>query len=77
VKDLVALPDGRLVVAGPTSGLSLWNPATGAHHPMNAGNGYLPDNQVQRLELDTMVDPPALHVATATGAATIRQFPPD
>jgi hypothetical protein len=77
VKDLVALPDGRLVVAGPTSGLSLWNPATGAHHPMNAGNHYLPDNQVQRLELDTMVEPPALHVATATGAATIRQFPQD
>lgn len=77
VKDLVALPDGRLVVAGPTTGLSLWNPATGAHHPMNAENGYLPDDQVQRLELDTMVSPPALHVATATGAATIRQFPPD
>lgn len=77
VKDLVALPDGRLVIAGSTTGLTIWNPATGRHHPMNASNGYLPDDQVQRLELDTMVNPPALHVATSSGAATLRQFPPD
>jgi hypothetical protein len=27
------------------------------------------------LELDTMVDPPALHVATAGGAAVLRILP--
>jgi hypothetical protein len=74
VRDLVALPDGRLVIAGINTGLVFWNPATGARVPMHAGQG-IPSDRIYRLELDTMVDPPVLHVATAGGAASIRVFP--
>ena len=75
VRDMVSLPDGRIVFAGPRSGLVLWNPKTRKGVPMRAGNGYLPDDEVQRLELDLMVSPPALHVSTNSGATTIRVFP--
>jgi len=30
---------------------------------------------VQRLELDAMVNPPALHVSTSSGATVIRRLP--
>ena len=74
VTDLVALPDGRLAVATQNDGLMIWNPDTGAHTAFRAGSG-LPHNQVNRLELDLMVNPPALHVSTALGATTLRMFP--
>ena len=74
VWDMVALPDGRLALGTQGNGITLWNPATGATKHIGAGNGLADDN-VQRMELDMMVDPPALHVATSNGAATIRQFP--
>jgi hypothetical protein len=74
VVDLVALPDGRLVIATASSGLAIYDPATGNKSSVRAGSG-LPDDQVQRLELDTMVSPPALHVSTATGFATLRKLP--
>jgi hypothetical protein len=41
---------------------------------IGAGQG-IPSNRVLRLELDTMVNPPALHVATDAGAARLRQIP--
>ncbi len=41
---------------------------------MHAGQG-IPDDNVIQLELDHMVNPPALHVATAGGAAVFRVFP--
>jgi hypothetical protein len=74
VQDIVALPDGRLVFAGPTTGLVVHDPATGRHQAIRAGQG-IPDDRVTRLELDTMVDPPALHVSTAGGAASLRVLP--
>jgi len=74
VRDLIALPSGWLVLAGATTGLTFWNPATGEHHRLRAGQG-IADDRVQRLELDTMVSPPALHVSTDTGAASIRTLP--
>lgn len=74
VIDLVALPDGRLVLAGPSSGLVFWNPATGEHKSLRAGQG-IADDRVLRLELDTMVSPPALHVSTERGASVIRVMP--
>jgi hypothetical protein len=74
VTDMVALPDGRLAVATQNDGLMIWNPDTGAHTAIRSGSG-LPSNQVNRLELDLMVDPPALHVSTALGATTVRVFP--
>jgi hypothetical protein len=74
VSDLVALPDGRLVLAGPNTGLTLYNPANKSHVAITAGNGIV-DNHVNSLELDTMVSPPVLHVSTYSGAASIRVFP--
>jgi hypothetical protein len=74
IQDMVALPDGRLVLATQSSGLTLWNPTTGAKQTIRAGSG-LPNDTVNRLELDLMVDPPALHVATNGGAAALRVFP--
>jgi hypothetical protein len=63
VRDMLALPDGRLVLAGATSGLVIWNPQTGAHTSLR-GPQWLPDDHVLRIELDQMVNPPTLHVAT-------------
>jgi hypothetical protein len=74
VRDMVALPDGRLVIAGISTGLVFWNPATGKSVPMHRGQG-IPSDTIYRMELDTMVTPPVLHVATAGGAASIRVFP--
>jgi hypothetical protein len=70
----VALPDGRLVIAGASSGLVFWSPQTGAHAALRAG-ADLPDDHVFRLKLDTMVSPPALYVSTFAGAAALRKFP--
>ncbi len=74
VQDMLALPDGRLVLAGPNSGLVLWNPTTGQHVSIHAGQG-IPNDGVLRIALDTMVDPPALQVATRGGAAVLRALP--
>ncbi len=74
VRDLVALPDGRIVLASPNSGLVIWNPANGARQSLRAPT-WIADDHVQRIELDTMVSPPALHVSSWTGATVIRQLP--
>jgi len=74
VQDLVALPGGKVVLAGGSTGLVFADPATGRHVNVRAGQG-LPDDRVLQLELDRTVDPPALHVATAGGAAVFRAFP--
>jgi ligand-binding sensor domain-containing protein len=74
VRDMIALPDGRLVLAGTTTGLVIWNPQTGASVAMR-GSQWLPDDHVLRIELDQMVNPPTLHVATWGGAAAIRKLP--
>ena len=74
VQDLVALPDGRMVLAGASTGLVVYDPASGSHTPLR-GTQWLPSDHVLRLELDQMVNPPALHVATAAGVAVIRKLP--
>jgi hypothetical protein len=74
VRDMLALPDGRIVFAGPNSGLVFWDPKTKARKVMRGGSG-LPDDAVQRLELDLMVNPPTLHVSTNSGATSIRITP--
>ena len=71
LRELVALPDGRLAIAGASSGVTLWDPKSGAHVALTG----LPDPHVLRMELDTMVSPPALHVATYGGAASLRSWP--
>ncbi len=74
VRDMVALPDGRLALGGDNTGLWLLTPSTLAVARVTAGQG-IPGNRVLRLELDTMVNPPALHVATDQGGATLRKLP--
>jgi len=74
VVDMVALPDGRLVLASQASGLTIWDPVKKTQVSLRAGQG-IPDDQIIHLELDTMVNPPALHVATRGGAAVLRVLP--
>lgn len=74
VRDMVALPDGRLAIGFKSSGVLLWHPDTGSKAWIKAGNGIADDN-VSRLELDDMVNPPALHITTQSGAARLRVLP--
>ena len=74
VQDLATLPDGRIVLAGRTTGLVLYDPATGKSTAMR-GTSYLPSDRVSRIEVDRMVSPPALLVSTDAGVAVIRKLP--
>lgn len=74
VRDIACLPDGRVVLAGPTSGLVLHDPATGTSKTIRAGQG-IPSDRILSIEVDRMVSPPSLHVATAGGAAVLRVLP--
>jgi hypothetical protein len=68
VQDLVCLPDGRIVLAGVTSGAAVYDPAHGTSKPLDG----LPSAHVNRLGVDTMVSPFALMVSTDAGAAVLR-----
>jgi len=74
VRDMLALPDGRIVFAGPRQRARVLDRKTKARKVMRGGSG-LPDDAVQRLELDLMVNPPTLHVSTNSGATSIRITP--
>jgi len=71
LSDVECLPDGRVVLAGPTKGVVLYDPVarTSVRVP------GLPSERVYDVEVDRMVSPPALHVATAGGAAFLRVLP--
>jgi hypothetical protein len=71
VRDVACLPDGRIALAGFHSGVVLHDPRTGASTPVPG----LPSGTVLDLEVDRMVSPPALHVATDAGAAVLRVLP--
>ncbi len=60
ISDLAALPDGRILVAAQGHGLWAWNPNTGAKQQLTTA-------AVKRLWVDTMVSPPAVYAATASG----------
>jgi hypothetical protein len=75
VRDVACLADGRLAVAGYTTGLSLYDPAKGTSTPVRASSGLIPSDAIQSLEVDRMVSPQTLHVATSGGAAAIRVLP--
>ncbi len=74
IRDMVALPDGRLVLAGASTGLVFWNPQTGARSSLRAG-ADLPDDHVLRLKLDLRVAPATLYVATYGGVLALRKLP--
>jgi hypothetical protein len=74
-RDVACLPDGRVVVAGYTSGLSIFDPAKGTSIPIRASGGLIPSDAIRAIEVDRMVSPPTLHVATDGGAAALRVLP--
>jgi hypothetical protein len=71
VRDVVCLPDGRLVLAGYRTGAVIHDPAKGTSVPVPG----LPSGPILDLEVDRMVSPPTLHVATDSGAAALRVLP--
>ncbi|MGQ0508422.1 MAG: WD40 repeat domain-containing protein [Myxococcaceae bacterium] len=73
IRDLVALPDNRLVIGTKKSGLYIWHPVTGEMKALRAGQG-IPDDAILRLKLDARVNPPAIQVATQTGATVLRVY---
>jgi hypothetical protein len=70
VQDLACLPDGRVVLGG-RGGAVVYDPA---RHASVALTG-LPGGTVRDVQVDRMVSPPTLHVATDGGAAAIRVLP--
>jgi hypothetical protein len=74
-RDVACLPDGRVVVAGFTTGLTVFDPATGTTKAITAASGLIPSDAIRMIEVDRMVTPPTLHVATDAGAAALRAIP--
>jgi hypothetical protein len=74
ILELVALPDGRLVLGLPNTGLLVWRPGDPKGHRLTSKDG-LPGDRIGRLYLDRMVDPPALYVPTDNGLAVLRKVP--
>jgi hypothetical protein len=74
VADIACLPDGRVVLAGYGSGVVIYDPRSGASKAIRAGGG-IPSDDVVAIEVDRMVSPPELHVATGGGAAVLRVLP--
>jgi hypothetical protein len=71
VKDVDCLPDGRVALAGYTTGVVLYDPATRSSTRLSG----LPSEQILDVEVDRMVSPPTLHVATGGGAVYLRALP--
>jgi hypothetical protein len=74
ILELQALPDGRLVLGFPSTGLLVWTPGDARGHRITASNG-LPGEQIGRISLDRMHDPPILLVPTEGGLAAFRSVP--
>jgi hypothetical protein len=71
VRDVACLPDGRIVLGGYHTGAVVYDPAKKTSTPLSG----LPGSDVWDLQVDPMVSPPTLHVATDGGAAAIRVLP--
>jgi hypothetical protein len=74
ILELTTIPDGRLVLAFPTSGLLVWKPGEPRGHRLTVSNG-LPGEQIRRVSLDLMHQPPLLMVPTDGGLAVLRNVP--
>ncbi len=74
-RDVACLPDGRVVVAGFTAGLVVFDPARNASSSIRASSGLLPSDSVRMIEVNPLVSPPTLEVATDGGAAALRVLP--
>ncbi|HET8538664.1 MAG TPA: WD40 repeat domain-containing protein [Anaeromyxobacter sp.] len=74
-RDVACLPDGRVVVAGFTTGLAIFDPAKGTSKTVRASSGLIPSDAIRQLELYRLMSPPTLQVATDGGAAALRVLP--
>jgi hypothetical protein len=74
-RDVACLPDGRVVVAGYATGLVVYDPASRTSKAIQASSGLIPSDTVRMIEVDRLVSPPTLHVATDGGAAALRALP--
>jgi hypothetical protein len=75
VRDVACLPDGRVVVAGFTTGLSIFDPTKRTSSAIRASSGLIPSDAIRQIEVDRLVSPPTLQVATDGGAALLRVLP--
>jgi hypothetical protein len=74
-RDVACLPDGRVVVAGFTTGLVIYDPAKGTSVAVRASSGLLPSDAIRMIEVDRQLGPPTLLVSTDGGAAALRVLP--
>jgi hypothetical protein len=74
VQDIACLPDGRVVIAGPGTGLVIYDPAAKTSKTIHGGQG-IPSDGITRIEVDRMTNPPSLLVGTNSGAAVLRVLP--
>jgi len=74
ILELTALPDGRLVLGFPSSGLLVWKPGDPRGHRLTVSNG-LPGERIGRVSIDLMHQPPLLMVPTDGGLAVLREVP--
>jgi hypothetical protein len=74
-RDVACLPDGRVVVAGFTTGLVIFDPAKGTSAAIRASSGVIPSDGIRMIEVNPLVSPPTLLVATDGGAAALRVLP--
>ena len=58
----------------PNTGLLVWKPGDAKGRRFGVPQG-LPGEQIGRLYLDRMTDPPALYVPTEGGLAVLRALP--
>jgi len=73
ILELVGWED-KLVFGFPNTGLLVWKPGDAKGHRVGVAQG-LPGEQIGRLYLDRMTDPPALYVPTEGGLAVFRSLP--
>jgi hypothetical protein len=74
ILELHALPDGRLVLGFPNSGLLVWKPGDARGRRLTVSDG-LPGEQIRRISLDRMHEPPLFLVPTDGGLAVFRRVP--
>ncbi len=75
LRDVACLPDGRVVIAGFTTGLSIFDPTKKTSSAIRASSGLIPSDSIRQIEVDRLVSPPTLQVATDGGAAMLRVLP--
>src|SRR5205807_7404207 len=74
ILEMQALPDGRLLLGFPGSGLLVWRPGDPAGHRLTVRDG-LPGEEIRRTSMDRMHEPPLLMVPTEGGLAVFRSVP--